>query len=102
MALGARFRELSRRLRWLLIYSGPRHDVTVRTSNALLTFDSKDWLIGKYLYVKRSYEAEEIHRTTALLKKEGYLAEAGGGRALVLDVGANIGMICIALLKNYY
>jgi FkbM family methyltransferase len=67
-----------------------------------LTFDSKDWLIGKYLYVKRSYEAEEIDRTTALLKKAGYLAEAGGGRALVLDVGANIGMICIAFLKNQY
>ncbi len=102
MALGARFRELSRRLRWLLIYSGPRRDVTVRTSNALLTFDSKDWLIGKCLYVKRSYEAEETHRVTTLLKKEGYLPEAGGGRALVLDVGANIGMICIALLKDRY
>lgn len=102
MALGARFREVSRRLRWLLIYCGTRRDVTVRVSSALLTFDSKDWLIGKYLYVKRSYEAEEIHRTTSLLRREGYLTEARLGRAVVVDVGANIGMICIALLKNHY
>ena len=66
-----------RRLRWWLIYHGPRRDVTVDTANGLLTFDSKDWLIGKYLYVKRSHEEKEARWAARLLSKEGY---AGRGR----------------------
>lgn len=90
--------DIWRRLRWWFIHLGPRRDVTVDTSNGLLSFDSKDRLIGKYLYVKRSYEAREIQTAVALLRQEGYLKDAEGGT--VLDVGANIGMICIALLKH--
>jgi len=78
---------------------GPRRDITVPTSNGLLTFDSKDWLIGKYLFVERSYETEQLDRAVALLRREGYLTRKGG---TVVDVGANIGMICIALLQRGY
>jgi FkbM family methyltransferase len=89
-----------RLLKWKFIHSFPRHDVTVATSNGLLTCDSKDWLIGKYLYVYRSYEAEFIRATIDFLTREGYLPREQ--RGLVLDVGANLGMICIALLKQNY
>ena len=72
----------------------------METSNGLLTCDSKDWLIGKRLFVYRTYEADNIRTTIDLLTSEGYLSERGKG--VVLDVGANIGMICIALLKQNY
>ncbi len=89
-----------RKVCWGLIYLGPRRDVTVQTSNGLLTLDSKDWLIGKYLYVRRSHEEREIRSAISLLKKEGYLDRAS--RNTVLNVGANIGMTCIGLLKAGY
>ncbi len=79
---------------------GPRRDVTVDTANGLLTVSSKDWLHGKYLYVRRGFEINSIHNTIALLRKEGYLDETGKG--IVLDVGANLGMICIPLVKQGY
>jgi FkbM family methyltransferase len=91
---------LLRFLKWKFIHFIPRHDVTVKTSNGLLTCDSKDWLIGKYLYVYRSYETENIRAALELLAGAGYLSSEGN--AVVLDVGANIGMICIALLKQNY
>lgn len=93
--------EIWRKLAWWAIYLGPRRDVTVDTANGLLTFDSKDWLIGKYLYVRRSHEASEMQRAIQFLRDEGYLAESGS-RNTVLNVGANIGMSAIGLLKQGY
>ncbi|MFL6468604.1 MAG: FkbM family methyltransferase [Pyrinomonadaceae bacterium] len=72
----------------------------IDTYNGVLACDNKDWLIGKYLYVYRTYEAETISASIDLLVREGYLEKARSG--LVLDVGANIGMICIGLLKHDY
>jgi hypothetical protein len=79
-----------RLLRWGLIYIGPRRDVTVDTANGRLTVSSKDWLHGKYLYVKGGFEINSLHETIALLRKEGYLDQSGKG--IILDVGANLGM----------
>ena len=93
-------RRFARLLKWHAIHLLPPHDVEIETWNGSLTCDNKDWLIGKYLYLYRSYEADTIRLCIDLLKQEGYLEKAGNG--LVLDVGANIGMICIALLKHGY
>jgi FkbM family methyltransferase len=87
---------LAAKLRWQLLYAGRRRDVTVDTWNGRLTFDSRDKLIGKYLYVHGSYERRYIERALATLERQGWLARGG----TVLDVGANIGMICIALLRH--
>jgi FkbM family methyltransferase len=95
-----RYPDMLRRFRWWLTYLGPRRDVTIDTFNGLLTVDSKDWLIGKRLYVQRGYEAAEMQRIMALLREEGYVAGTGDG--VLIDVGANIGMTCIALLKHRY
>ena len=94
-----RLRRLLRLLQWKLIYYGAKRDITLDTWNGLLTCNTKNWLIGKYLYVNRSYEADNIEKTMDLLRREGYLA---GGGNVVFDVGANIGMIAIALLKRKY
>lgn len=87
---------LAGKLRWQLLYAGPRRDVTVDTWNGRLTFDSRDKLIGKYLYVQRAYERRYIEHALAALERDGWLVRGG----TLLDVGANIGMICIALLRH--
>jgi FkbM family methyltransferase len=84
-----------RKLQWWLIYRGARRDVTVDTWNGRITFDSRDRLIGKRLWVDRAYERDYIERAVSLLRKLGLLR---GG--LFIDVGANIGMVGIALLKQ--
>jgi FkbM family methyltransferase len=91
--------EFWRRLCWGAIYLGPRRDITIDTFNGRLTLDSKDWLIGKYLYVKRSHEADLLDRVFQLLIREGYLGESPFGKSL-LNVGANIGMTVIGLVKQ--
>jgi FkbM family methyltransferase len=87
-----------RKLRWRRLYAGPRRDVTVDTYNGRLTFDSRDKLIGKYLFVDRAYERRWLEDAMRVLRRDGHLPPAGGGT--LLDVGANIGMICIALLRQ--
>lgn len=101
MSLGKYVRDPSlivKKLRWQLLYAGRRRDITVDTYNGRLTFDSRDKLIGKYLYVQRAYERRYIEGALGVLARDGYLAR--DGRGTLLDVGANIGMICIALLKH--
>jgi FkbM family methyltransferase len=87
-----------RKLQWYRLYSGPRRDITVESYNGRLTFDSRDKLIGKYLYVDRAYERRYIETALGVLERDGYLRRDGQGT--LLDVGANIGMICIALLRQ--
>lgn len=93
--------ELWRKLCWGVIYWGPRRDVTLDTFNGRLTVDSKDWLIGKYLYVKRRHETGEMESAIELLEAEGYLPDLRSPKS-VLNVGANIGMTAIGLVKNGY
>lgn len=101
MKLGTYLRDpslLARKLRWRLLYDGPRRDVTVDTWNGRLTFDSRDKLIGKYLYVQGAYERRWLEQAVDVLRGAGALPPEGGGT--LLDIGANIGMIGIALLRQ--
>jgi FkbM family methyltransferase len=103
MKLGKYLRDpgrIARKLRWRMLYNGQPRDVTVESYNGLLTFDSRDKLIGKYLYVDRAYERRYIESSLGVLERDRYLAPGARGRGVLLDVGANIGMICIALLQQ--
>lgn len=101
MDLGKYLRDPARilhKLRWRLLYAGPRRDVTVDSYNGRLTFGSRDRLIGKYLLVDRAYERRYIESALGVLEQDGFLTRDGTGT--LLDVGANLGMICIALLRQ--
>jgi FkbM family methyltransferase len=87
-----------RLLRWHLIYRGPQRDITIDTANGLLSVSSKDWLHGKYLYVRRSFEMDTMRSTMELLRRDGYVGATQ--RNCLLDVGANLGMICIPLIRQ--
>ncbi len=92
--------EYGRLLRWWALYHGKRRDITLPTWNGTISFSSKDWLVGKYLYVKRGHETQEIRRAMTLLQTQGYLE--AGGEGSVVNLGAHIGLTCIALLRQGY
>jgi FkbM family methyltransferase len=85
-------------LQWTLHHYRPEHDVTIETANGLLSVSSKDWLIGKHLFVRRNYELDFIKNSIEFLQSEGLLKT--GKNRTVVDIGANLGMICIALLRE--
>ncbi|HEX8371020.1 MAG TPA: FkbM family methyltransferase [Pyrinomonadaceae bacterium] len=87
-------------LQWTLHHYRPEHDVTIETANGLLSCSSRDWLIGKHLFVRRNYELDFIKASVGFLQSEGLL-KTGKNRAVV-DIGANLGMICIALLRERF
>jgi len=88
-------------LQWTLHHYRPEHDVTIETANGLLSVSSNDWLIGKHLFVRRNYELDFIKTSIEFLQNEGLLKK--GKNRTVVDVGANLGMICIALLRaNFF
>ena len=70
----------------------------MRTANGLLTVDSKDWLVGKRLYVQREHETGEMQRAVELLRHGGFLKKT----EMLLNVGANLGMTCIGAIKLGY
>ncbi|MCS6874546.1 MAG: FkbM family methyltransferase [Pyrinomonadaceae bacterium] len=82
-------------LKWHVKYYLPEHEVKLETKNGVLSFSSKDWLIGKQLFIHRSYEIEFIDSVTEFLKDNNLLY----GDA-ICDVGANVGMIAIAFLRR--
>lgn len=85
-------------LAWSLKYYRAEHDVTLETENGLLSVSNKDWLIGKHLFVHREFEIEFIKNSIEFLRQEGWLK--AGTNETVLDIGANLGMIGIAMLKK--
>ena len=85
-------------LQWKQKHKLPEQDITIETENGLLSCSNKDWLIGKHLFIYKNYEIDFIENAVRLLQNEGLLNE--GINDTIVDVGANIGMICIALLKK--
>ncbi|MBV9215962.1 MAG: FkbM family methyltransferase [Acidobacteria bacterium] len=89
-----------RLLRWMSHYYRPEHTVTVNTANGLLSVSSSDWLIGKILFTRGGFEIDFIRHSVELLAKLGRLRPSGN--RIVVDVGANIGMISTAMLLQGY
>ena len=88
-------------LAWSLKHYRRKHDVVIETANGLLSVSNKDWLIGKHLFVRREFEIEFIENSIRFLQSKGWLKP--GINETVLDVGANLGMICIAMLgKGFF
>lgn len=87
-----------RTLLWTLMYYRPEYDVIIETENGVLSVSNKDWLIGKHLFARREYEIDFIRQSMAFLQSKGFLKTAGN--KTVCDIGANLGMISIALLRE--
>ena len=102
-SFGFRLRRAYRKLRWRMLRGGPGRTpriLTVPTANGILSFSNMDLHNGKGLYVQRAWEIDSLTRSMEYLRREGHLSRPGAD--VMIDVGANIGMICIAMLKHGY
>ena len=88
--------RILRKLRWVRLHRGSSRDVTFDSWNGRLTLNTRDWFIGKDLCVDRAYERDTITQAMAALEQGGWIARDGTG--VLVDIGANIGMITTALL----
>ncbi len=101
--IGQRIRRAYRKMRWEMVRGGPGRTpriLTVPTANGLLSFSNMDLHNARALYVQRAWELDLITRSVDYLRREGHVGRSGAD--ILLDVGANIGMICIAMLKRDY
>jgi FkbM family methyltransferase len=87
-------RKLIKKLLWRIV-SLPYREMTLQTRNGLLTFNTRDRVLGKALFSFRNYEWDTIVAVMESLRKHSQ-----ANRPMMVDVGANIGMISIACLKN--
>ncbi|UCB53872.1 MAG: FkbM family methyltransferase [Thiotrichales bacterium] len=85
------------KLRWWLLHRGPRREVTIDSLNGLVTFYSKDKAVGKHIYFRREYDVDAVKQRVRLLVDNGYIDEERPG--IALNIGANIGLITLALMK---
>jgi FkbM family methyltransferase len=90
--------RILRKMRWTMLQARQRPtELTADTWNGRLTFNSGDRLISKFLYVRRAYEQHYLTQVIDYLDRSGLRTPE---RDVVLDIGANIGMIAIALVKH--
>ena len=66
------------------------------TQHGLISFSSRDQIIGRSLYLTGSFAHEDLAGVVAYLSKCGLIS----GKGIILDIGANIGTTSIPLLLN--
>jgi FkbM family methyltransferase len=89
--------EQQRDAEWRRLASGPPGEVTVDSLNGRLTVDTRDSVIGAYLYKYGAWEYDLIQRTGQALRDHGLLDPA---RTTLIDVGANIGTTTVTFLRE--
>lgn len=97
----SRLARASRKLRWRWVRGKPGESprvITVPTWNGILSFSSADHHNGRALYVQRAWERDLITGSLGYLREQGLIGPTGSD--LVIDVGANIGMISIAMVRH--
>jgi FkbM family methyltransferase len=87
-----------RRALWEVLHRLPERALTVRTQHGVLTFSNKDRAIGRLLYTRGTFEAEKIERALRCAIDARALAERNDG--WLVDVGANVGSVCIPLVRR--
>lgn len=91
-------KRLYKVLVWNLISSLPARELTLETRNGNLTFNTRDYVLGKHLYVDRNYEFDAIQRVLSIISEIGLPLNRRS--SIFIDVGANIGTITVALMRS--
>jgi FkbM family methyltransferase len=86
--------EGPKRFLWRALSRLPEFRITRRTRHGVLGFSNRDRGVGRILFMRGEYEYEQLERATAL---GGFPAP---GRGWLLDIGANVGTVCIALARQ--
>ena len=90
-------RVFLRRLVWKILGKLTK-SVTVRRKQGTYTVLTQDYAIGRSLYVFGEHEYEFSVRCLKLLLEQGYIPR--DERVVLLDIGANIGIIGIGLIRS--
>lgn len=96
----ARLRRLYRKIRWEMVRGGEgrrERVLTVPTANGLLSFSNRDTHNGRALYVQREWELQLLRGVVGYLRGQKLIPS---GADVVIDAGANIGMIAIGMLHG--
>jgi FkbM family methyltransferase len=83
---------------WKLLRKWPEFEVVVRTRRGVFGVSSRDAGVGRILFIHREYEWGVIDKALRIAVAAGKLAPRSGG--LVLDIGANVGTVCIPLVRD--
>jgi FkbM family methyltransferase len=89
---------LFRRALWEVLHRAPERALTARTKHGVLSFSNKDRAIGRLLFTDREFELDKISRALRCAITAGALRERNDG--WLLDVGANVGSVCIPLVQR--
>jgi FkbM family methyltransferase len=89
---------LFRRAVWEVLHRRPERALTARTKHGVLSFSNKDRAIGRLLFTDRAFELDKIDRAIGCAIAAGVLRERNDG--WLLDVGANVGSVCIPLVQR--
>jgi FkbM family methyltransferase len=89
---------IARRALWEVLHRLPSRTLTVRTRHGVLSVGNKDRAIGRLLFTWREFELDKIDRAIRCAVGAGALAERNDG--WLLDVGANVGSVCIPLVRR--
>lgn len=76
----------------------PEFRITRTTKHGRLSFSSRDMTIGRWLFVKGGFEHYLIERALSVAIADGHLKQTNGG--YLLDIGANIGTVCVHLVRK--
>lgn len=99
-SLKNRVRRRALTLTWRLLGSLPERELRVRTRHGIMTISSRDRVIGRSLFIHQEYD---IQKADAVLRFLGMTPDGPeGGTGWLIDVGANIGTVCIPLVRDGY
>jgi FkbM family methyltransferase len=88
-----------RLLQWAALQRLPERILTVDTlRQGRLSYSTRDGVIGHALFFQREFGLGELDKTINLLRAHNYLLASNEG--YLIDVGANIGTVCITLVLN--
>ena len=90
-------RSKARRLAWEVMRRLPERTLTARTRHGRLVFSSRDAAIGRRLYSHGEFEYATIEKAVTLARTE---APARVAAPWLVDVGANLGTVCIPLVRD--
>ena len=90
--------SLVRRALWEVLHRAPERALTARTKHGVLSFSNKDRAIGRLLFTTREFELDKIDRAIRCAIAARLLRERNDG--WLLDVGANVGSVCIPLVRR--
>jgi FkbM family methyltransferase len=90
--------KAARRVAWKVLRKAPEFEVVVRTGRGVFGVSSRDAGVGRILFIHREYEWDIIDKALAIAVSAGRLAARSPG--LILDIGANIGTVCIPLVTS--